>query len=61
MVVHRHTDIAKIMSTFTHIENLKILIFLLDKKLLIELFDEIHLFVPMEEMIERFENSPILD
>jgi hypothetical protein len=43
-----------------YIKNLEILIFLLDKKLLIELFNEIHLLIPMKEMIERFENSAIL-
>jgi hypothetical protein len=43
-----------------YIKNLEIFIFLLDKKLLIELFNEIHLLIPMKEMIERFENSAIL-
>jgi len=43
-----------------YIKNLEILIFLLDKKLLIELFNEIHLLIPMKEMIKRFENSAIL-
>ena len=44
----------------SYIKNLEILIFLFDKKLLIELFDEIHLLIPMKEMIKRFENSAIL-
>ena len=44
----------------SYIKNLEILIFLLDEKLFIELFDEIHLLIPMEEMVESFENSTIL-
>ena len=43
-----------------YIKNLEVLILLLDKKLLIELFNEIHLLIPMKEMIKRFENSAIL-
>ena len=43
-----------------YIKNLEILIFLLDEKLLIELFYEIHFLIPMKEMVESFENCAIL-
>lgn len=45
----------------TYIKNLEILIFLLDKKLFIELFNEIHLLIPMKEMVEWFQNSTIFN
>lgn len=44
----------------SYVKNLEILVFLLDKKLFIELFNEIHLLIPMKQMVERFENSTIL-
>ena len=43
-----------------YIKNLEILVFLLDEKLLIELFYEIHFLIPMKEMVESFENCAIL-
>ena len=42
-----------------HIKNLEILIFLLDKKLFIKLLNEVHLLIPMKQMMEIFENCAI--
>lgn len=44
-----------------YIKNLKILIFLLDKKLFIELLNEVHLFITMDKVIEWFQNSTIFN
>lgn len=41
-------------------QNLEILIFLLNKWLLIEQLDEIHLLIPMNNMVKRFENRTVL-
>ena len=43
-----------------YIKDLKIFILLLYKELFIELFNEVHFFIPMNEMTEWFENSSIL-
>lgn len=44
-----------------YIQNLEIFIFLLDEKLLVELFNEVHLFTPINEMLEWFQNRTILN
>lgn len=44
-----------------YIKNLKIFVLLLDKKLFIELFNEIHLLISMKEMVESFQNSSIFN
>lgn len=36
----------------TYIKDLEVLIFLLDKKLFIELLNKIHLAIPMNKMVE---------
>lgn len=44
-----------------HIKNLKVLIFLLDQKLFIKLLYEVHLLIPMKQMVEYFQNCAILN
>lgn len=43
----------------TYIKDLEVLIFLLDKKLFIELLNKIHLAIPMNKMVEWLQNSTI--
>lgn len=45
----------------THIKNLQILIFLLDKQFLVELFNKVNFFVSMKKMIKSFQDGTIFN
>jgi hypothetical protein len=45
----------------TYIKDLKVLSFLLDQKLFVELFNEIHFLIPMEKVAKGLQHHAILN